>query len=62
MNKIGINNFVLRQVKGSGKSYSLNWSFVDIANHAAEQLKQNKYKSGYRDGVILVNVDNSICD
>ena len=62
MNKIGINNFVLRRVKGSGKSYSLNWSFVDIANHATEQLKQNKYKNGYRDGVILIQVDKKYVD
>ena len=42
MNKIGINNFVLRQIKGSGKSYALDWSFDDIVAHATEQLKQNK--------------------
>ena len=62
MNKIGINNFVLRQIKGSGKSYSIDWSFDDIAAHAADQLNQKKYKSGYRDGVILIEVDKKYVD
>tara|TARA_Y100000996_G_scaffold414791_1_gene406808 strand:+ start:9891 stop:10460 length:570 start_codon:yes stop_codon:yes gene_type:complete len=54
---IGINSFVRRQTKGSGKTYS-TLSFEDIKEHAEQQLKSNIYKRGYRDGVILVPIDN----
>ena len=56
-NSIGINSFVKRQIQGSGKTYS-TLSFEDIKNHAETQLKSNIYKAGYRDGVILIPVDN----
>ena len=56
---IAINSFVKRQIKGSGKTYS-TLSFEEIKNHAEEQLKSNIYKEGYRDGVILIPVDNNL--
>jgi len=58
-NSIGINSFVKRQIQGSGKTYS-TLSFEDIKNHAETQLKSNIYKAGYRDGVILIPVDNEL--
>jgi len=52
---VGINSFVRRQIKGSGKTYS-TFTFKEIAKHAEDQLNDNKYKKGYRDGVILIPV------
>ena len=62
MNKIGINKFVLRQIKGTGKSYLSNWSFEDVLDHAQEQLDKNQYKKGYRDGVLLIPVAKKYID
>ena len=56
---VGINDFVKRQVENSGKTYSL-LSFKEIAIHAEEQLLNGYFKKGYRDGVLLIQVDNSL--
>ena len=61
-NTVKVNDFVTRQVKGSGKTYSNTLTFEEIAAHAEEQYTNGNYKKGYRDGVILVNVDNSIVE
>ena len=53
---VAVNDFVRRQVKGSGKTYSSNLSFEEIALHAEERLNNNHFKQGYRDGVVLVDV------
>jgi len=60
--KVGVNDFVKRQVKGSGKTYSKSMSFDQIANHANSQMKINSFSKGYRDGVRIVNADQSIVD
>ncbi len=54
---VGVNSFVKRQTKDSGKTYAKTLSFSEIADHASKQLKSGNYKNGYRDGVVLVNVD-----
>ena len=56
-NTIGVNQFVKRQIAGSGKTYALSLSFKEICLHAQFQIAKNKYKNGYRDGVIIVEVD-----
>ena len=56
---VGIGSFVKRQVKGSGKTYSETLTFEEIAAHAQEQYLKGNYKDGYRNGVILINVDVS---
>ena len=56
---IGINSFVERQVKGSGKTYS-TLSFKKIRNHAEKRLLDRKFKAGYREGVILVSVEKEL--
>tara|TARA_Y100001936_G_scaffold253183_1_gene316345 strand:- start:7092 stop:7652 length:561 start_codon:yes stop_codon:yes gene_type:complete len=61
-NSVGINSFVKRQTKDSGKTYCKNLSFEDIANHASEQLEKGLFKKGYRDGVVLVSVDKNLID
>ena len=57
---IGVNEFVKRQIKGSGKTYSNTLSFENIAEHATKQLAKGHYKKGYREGVILAKVDPSL--
>ena len=59
-NTVNVNEFVRRQVKGSGKTYSNTLTFEEIAVHAQEQYLQGNFKQGYRDGVILVSTDKSI--
>ncbi len=54
---VSVNEFVLRQTPGSGKTYAIDWSFEAIAEHAEKQLLMGKYRPGYRDGVVLVSVD-----
>ena len=56
---VSVNNFVRRQIKGSGKTYSQNLSFEEIVDHAKDQLKKGCYKIGYREGILIVFVDNS---
>ena len=58
-NTVGINSFVKRQIKGSGKTYSL-LSFNEIASHAQHQLSKGIFKEGYRKGVLLIPVNKDI--
>ena len=58
--QVGINEFVLRQTKGSGKTYTETLSLENIADHAQVQISNGKYQKGYRDGVILVNASNTL--
>jgi len=58
--KVEVNDFVRRQIKGSGKTYSKSMSFDDIAKHAEDQMNINAFVKGYRDGIRVVNADQSI--
>ena len=53
-------SFVKRQIKGSGKTYTDTMSFDQIASIAEENLNNNNYKEGYRDGVIIITLDKEI--
>jgi len=57
---VSVNDFVCRQTKDSMKSYTKNLSFDEIAIHAQRQLTSGNYKQGYRDGVIIVEVDDKL--
>ena len=57
---VSVNDFVKRQIKGSGKTYADGLTFEEIVSHAQEQLANGHYKEGYRDGVILVQVDKKL--
>ena len=57
---VSINKFVRRQTKGSGKTYTADLSFEEIASHAKKQLAKGHYNQGYRDGVILVPVSHEL--
>jgi len=62
MEKVSVNKFVRRQVKGSGKTYSESLSFKDIAQDAEAQMADNHYKEGYRDGVRIIVGSEKFCD
>ena len=57
---VAINEFVERQIKGSGKTYVDGLTFEEIVSHTQEQLANGHYTEGYRDGVILVQVDKKL--
>ena len=57
---VSVNEFVKRQIKGSGKTYADGLTFEEIVSHAQEQLANGHYTEGYRDGVILVQVDKKL--
>ena len=59
---VAVNSFVRRQTKKSGKTYCKTLSFKQLADHAKEQLKKGCFKEGYRTGVLLVDVDQSLID
>ena len=54
MEKVAVNIFVKRQIKGSGKTYSESLSFDEIAKDAENQMSKDKFEEGYRDGVRIV--------
>ncbi len=60
-NCVKVNSFVKRQVEASGKTYS-TLSFEEIAFYAKEQVEKGNYKTGYRDGVIIINVEEKLVD
>ena len=52
--RVAVNEFVRRQTKESGKSFSSQLSFEDIALHAEVQMSAGHFKEGYREGVRIV--------
>ena len=52
--RVAVNEFVRRQTKESGKSFSSQLSFKDIALHAELQMSAGYFKEGYRQGVRIV--------
>ena len=56
---VKVNDFVKRQIKGSGKSYANGLSFESMAKHAEDLLNSpgNHIMPGYRDGVCLIRAD-----
>lgn len=58
--KVAVNDFVRRQVNGSGKTFSDKLSFEEIAEHARSQMEKRKFSDGYRDGVRIVRTDPSL--
>tara|TARA_B100000029_G_C17468531_1_gene921116 strand:+ start:554 stop:1180 length:627 start_codon:yes stop_codon:yes gene_type:complete len=58
--KVAVNEFVKRQVKGSGKTYSKTLRFEEIAEHAQSQMEKGEFSEGYREGVRIVHADREI--
>ena len=54
--RVAVNDFVLRQIEGSGKSFTDTLSFEEIADHADKQMASGFYKEGYRSGVRIIDV------
>ena len=52
--KVGVNDFVRRQIEGSGKTYSNSMTFEDIAKHAEKQMIRNAFSEGYRLSLIHI--------
>ena len=44
MEKVAVNTFVRRQIKGSGKTYSKNLTFEDIASDAEKQMAKKHFE------------------
>jgi len=57
---VSVNDFVRRQTKKSGKTYFEEFTFEKIALHAQEQLVCGNFKQGYRDGVVIIQVDKKL--
>ena len=57
---VAVNDFVKRQVKGSGKTYAKTLNFEEIAYHAEKQMYKKCYTNGYRDGIRLVTASEKI--
>lgn len=57
---VSVNDFVKRQVMGSGKTYARTLSFEQVADHARIQMQRELYRPGYRDGVRIVMVEESL--
>ena len=58
--QVEVNDFVKRQIEGSGKTYSKSMTFDEIAKHAEEQMAIDAFSLGYREGVRVVDADDSI--
>jgi len=58
--QVDVNDFVKRQIEGSGKTYSKSMTFDEIAKHAEEQMAIDVFSLGYREGVRVVDADDSI--
>ncbi len=58
--RVAVNDFVLRQKEGSGKSFTNKLSFQEIADHAEHQMVLGVFKEGYRKGVRIIDVDSSL--
>jgi len=58
-NTVGISNFVKRQRKGSGKTYT-KISFKELALYSEKMISKNKFSKGYRDGVILIDLSKEM--
>ena len=57
---VGVNNFVFRQTRENLKTYTNKLTYEEIAHHAEEQFIKGFFKKGYRDGVIIVNVNKNL--
>ena len=56
---VGVNDFVRRQIKGTGKTYS-SLSYQEIAKYAEDEVSKNNFEKGYRDGVILIEIEKKL--
>ena len=60
--KVTVNEFVRRQTKGTGKTYSDSLTFEEVAQDAEKQMANGHFKEGYRDGVRIVEGSVELTD
>lgn len=58
---VGVSEFVYRQKPDSGKTYS-TLHFPEIAKYAEKKLNNNDFIKGYRDGVVIIRVEDGLTD
>ena len=58
MNTVGISTFIKEQVKKSGKTKVINISLNKIAQYAEKKINRKQFKKGYRDGVIIIEINS----
>ena len=46
MIQLEVNDFVRRQVEGSGKTYATDLTFEEIVNHASDRFASGYFKEG----------------
>jgi len=58
---VKVNKFVKRQNSKSGKTYSINLSFNEMALYAEKIINEHpdQIKKGYRDGVVIIKCDKN---
>ena len=56
---VAVNEFVKRQTKFSGKTYSEELSFDFFARHAEQKIINKDFRQGYRPEVIIVKLDKN---
>mgnify|MGYP001405905313 FL=1 len=56
--KVLASDFVKRQTKESGKTYAETMTFNEIAKIAENSLNTGNFIQGYRDGVVLIQLDS----
>jgi hypothetical protein len=56
---VGVSEFVYRQKPNSGKTYS-SLDFLEIAKYAEKKLNNNDYSKGYRDGVVIIKIEDEL--
>ena len=56
--KVQVNDFVKRQTKSSGKTYSEDLSFDFFAKYAQKKLLNDEFIEGYRSEVRIVKLEN----
>ena len=59
METVGLSNFIKIQIKKNGITKLSNISLKEIASYAEEELNKNNYKKGYRDGVLIIQTNDS---
>lgn len=55
--EVAVNKFVKRQKRGSGRTFSDNISFEEVAAYARKTMNNGHYKNAYRKGVRIVKCD-----
>ena len=58
MVSVGVSSFIIDQMKKGGKTEIVNISLEKIAKEAEIRLNQKKFKDGYRDGVVIIEIND----